>query len=247
MKTVLITGASSGFGKACAEIFAEHGHRLILVARREDRLKKLQSQLKTSTEIHVLDVRDKEKIPTILENKNIDILINNAGLALGLEKTPDCNLENWETMIDTNIKGLIYFTHFVAKKMKEKNSGQIFNIGSVAGNWPYPGGNVYGATKAFVRQFSLNLRADFLGTNIRVTNVEPGMAETEFSLVRFNQNHDAAKKVYEGTKPLTAKDIAEIIFWISQTPEHININTIEVMPTAQAFSPLAIHRNNLFP
>jgi 3-hydroxy acid dehydrogenase/malonic semialdehyde reductase len=248
-KVVLVTGASSGFGESCAQRFARAGYPLILIARRLDRLKKLQKQLGGPQKVHIiqLDVRKKKAVQTALAKipaafSKISILINNAGLALGLEASQQANLQDWETMIDTNIKGLVYFTRMILPGMVERQEGYIINIGSVAGNWPYWGGNVYGATKAFVRHFSLNLRSDLLGTNIRVTNIEPGLAETEFSLVRFKGDGQRAKKAYKGTQPLTAADIAEIVYWVSNLPPHININTLEVMPTAQAWGALEVYR-----
>lgn len=248
-KVVLVTGASSGFGEGCARRFAQADYSLILVARRVDRLQKLQKELGGPAKVHIiqLDVRDRkaveEAISTIPEAfSNISILINNAGLALGLEPAHEAHLDDWETMIDTNIKGLVYFTRFILPGMVKRREGHIINIGSVAASWPYRGGNTYGATKAFVQQFSRNLRCDVLGTNIRVTTIEPGLAETEFSLVRFKGDGERAKNVYRGTQPLTGADIAEIAFWVSQLPPHVNINTVEVMPTAQAWGPLEIYR-----
>jgi 3-hydroxy acid dehydrogenase/malonic semialdehyde reductase len=250
-KIVLITGASSGFGEGCARRFAQAGCSLILIARRLERLQKLQQELSGPQKVHIiqLDVREKKAVQSALTKipaafSKISILINNAGLALGLEASQEANLEDWETMVDTNIKGLVYFTRMILPGMVERQQGCIINIGSVAGNWPYWGGNVYGATKAFVRHFSLNLRSDLLGTNIRVTNIEPGLAETEFSLVRFKGDKKRAKTVYQGTQPLTAEDIAEIVFWVCNLPSHININTLEVMPVAQAWGPLEIHRQS---
>ena len=248
-KIVLITGASAGFGESCARIYAENGFNLVLCARRLDRLKILQDELGGKEKVHIikLDVRDKKAVHSSIESlpvrfKNIDILINNAGLALGLSPAYEADLDDWETMINTNIKGLIYLTRTILPGMVARKQGHIINIGSTAGNWPYPGGNVYGATKSFVKQFSLNIRADLLGTNIRVTNIEPGLAETEFSIVRFKGNKERAAKVYEGAQPLTGEDIAEIALWVSNLPDHVNINSIEVMPTSQAWGPIAIHR-----
>jgi len=248
-KIVLITGASSGFGEGCARRFAQGGYSLILIARRLERLQKLQQQLGGPQKVYIiqLDVRQKKAVETALAKipatfSKISILINNAGLALGLEASQEADLEDWETMIDTNIKGLLYFTRMILPGMVKRQEGHIINIGSVAGNWPYRGGNVYGATKAFVQHFSRNLRSDVLGSNIRVTNIEPGLAETEFSLVRFKGDSKRAKTVYKGTQPLTAADIAEIVFWVCNLPPHININTLEVMPIAQAWGPLEIYR-----
>ena len=173
---------------------------------------------------------------------NIDVLVNNAGLALGLEPADKTNLDDWEQMVDTNIKGLMYYTRTVLPKMKSQQKGYIINIGSIAGNWPYPGGNVYCASKAFVRQFSLALRADLLGSGIRITNIEPGNAETEFSMVRFNNDSSRADGVYQQTAALTAEDIANTILWLINTPDHVNVTTMEIMPTDQATGPLAIYR-----
>jgi len=248
-KTILITGATSGFGKACAQKFADNGWQLILVGRRKERLKEIKKELSEKVNVHTipLDVRIRRDVMTKLssipgELSQIDVLVNNAGLALGLEPAHDADLDNWDQMIDTNNKGLVYVTRAILPGMVERNSGLIVNIGSISGNWPYPGGNVYGATKAFVQQFSRNLRADLLGKNIRVTNIEPGLAETEFSIVRFDGDVEKARKVYQNTKALTAGDIADIIWWLANIPEHVNINNLEVMPTFQAWGPLAVYR-----
>ncbi len=255
--TVLITGASAGFGAACAELYAANGHDLILVARRGERLEEVRDSLAhTGAVIHtqVLDVRDREAVgdfaaalPALLESRGfasatVDILINNAGLALGLNPAPHAHVDDWEVMIDTNIKGLLYFTQAILPLMVARDRGHIVNLGSVAGNWPYVGGNVYGATKAFVKQFTNNLRADLLGKNIRVTNIEPGLAESEFSVVRFKGDRDKADKVYEDTKPLTPADIAGIIYWVTSLPAHVNINRLEVMPVCQAWDSLKVNR-----
>ncbi|HUV78729.1 MAG TPA: SDR family oxidoreductase [Desulfobacterales bacterium] len=248
---ILITGATSGFGEACTRRFAKEGWRLVLVARRNERLKALQQRLGGETSVHIvtLDVRNREAVMNELSNlpekfSDVDVLVNNAGLALGLEAAHEADVSNWDTMVDTNIKGLTYCTRAVLPGMVERNRGHIVNIGSVAGDWPYPGGNVYGATKAFVKQFSLNLRADLFGTPIRITNIEPGLAETEFSVVRFKGDGEKAAKVYEGTQPLTAEDIAEMIYWVASLPAHININRLEVMPVCQTWAPFAIDRDS---
>jgi 3-hydroxy acid dehydrogenase/malonic semialdehyde reductase len=248
--TLLITGATSGFGEACARRFAEDGWGLILVGRRKSRLSALQEKLSGKTSLHILglDVRHQEAVMSGLTQlpekfSKIDVLINNAGLALGLEPAPESDMSDWNTMVDTNIKGLMYCTRAVLPGMVERNRGHIVNIGSVAGDWPYPGGNVYGATKAFVKQFSRNLRADLFGTGIRVTNIEPGLAETEFSVIRFKGDAEKASKVYEGTQPITAEDIAEMIHWVVGLPAHININRLEIMPVCQTWGPFAIHRD----
>lgn len=240
-KTALITGATSGFGEATARALAQEGYKIIALARREDRLKKLADELNMDTHIIACDVRNKEKVFESLQNlpeefRDIEILVNNAGLALGQESVQDANLEDFETMIDTNIKGLIYVTKAILPYMIKRKSGYIFNIGSVAGNWPYPGGNVYGGTKAFVKQFSFNLRNDLKGTNIRVTNIEPGIAKTEFSLVRFKGDESKSEAVYNGTKYLTSEDIARVITDLSNLPKHININSLEIMATTQSWA-----------
>jgi len=246
---ILITGATSGFGEACARRFVKEGWRLVLVARRTERLKALQKILGGETSVHIipLDVRNREAVMNELSHlpenfSDVDVLVNNAGLALGLEAAHKADVSDWDAMVDTNIKGLTYCTRTVLPGMVARNRGHIVNIGSVAGNWPYPGANVYGATKAFVKQFSFNLRADLFGTPIRVTNIEPGMAETEFSVVRFKGDGEKAAKVYEGTQPITAEDIAEMIYWVTSLPAHININRLEVMPVCQTWGPFAMDR-----
>jgi len=252
VQTIFITGASSGFGAACARIFAGSGNRLILTARRVDPLLALQAELAGTSDIHIipLDVSDREAVQGAVESlperfREIDVLINNAGLALGLEPAQRVDLDDWEAMVDTNIKGLMYCTRLILPGMVARNRGHIVNISSTAGEWPYPGGNVYGGTKAFVTQFSRNLRCDLLGTRVRVTCIQPGMAETEFSKVRFKGDADLAAKVYEGTSPLTAADIAETVHWAVSRPPHVNINTLELMSIDQAWGPFAIHREKL--
>ena len=249
LKTILITGATSGFGKACAMKFADNGWKLILTGRRENRLTSLYNELSLKTQVITipLDVQSRkdvfERFQSLPDNFSaVDVLVNNAGLALGLLPAHEADLDDWDTMIDTNTKGLVYCTRAILPMMVKRNAGLIVNIGSIAGNWPYPGGNVYGATKAFVQQFSRNLRADLLGKNIRVTNIEPGIAETEFSIVRFHGDEEKAKKVYQHTKALSSEDIADIIWWLANVPEHVNINQLEVMPTLQAWGPLAVIR-----
>lgn len=248
-KTIFITGASSGFGAACARIFAIKSNRLVLAARRIDQLLALQEELTGTADIHIipLDVRDREAVQGAVELlperfREIDVLINNAGLALGLEPAHQVNLDDWDTMVDTNIKGLMYCTRFVLPGMVARNRGHIVNISSTAGAWPYPGGNVYGGSKAFVTQFSRNLRCDLLGTKVRVSCIQPGMAETEFSQVRFKGDQEKAATVYEGAEALTAEDIAETVQWVVNRPAHVNINTLELMSIDQAWGPFAIHR-----
>lgn len=243
-KTILITGATSGFGKACAEYFAAQGWQLILTGRRRERLEALKDQLGDAVkQVIQLDICDRERVFAQLEDLGpIDVLLNNAGLALGLEPSWAVDIDDWETMVDTNIKGLMYCTRAILPGMVERNCGHIVNIGSTAGSWPYPGGNAYGGTKAFVQQFSRNMRADLLGSKVRVTNLAPGMAESEFSNVRFKGDDAAADQVYEGAEPLVPEDIAEIVFWIVSRPAHVNINAIEVMPVDQSWGPLAVNR-----
>ena len=250
MKTIFITGASSGFGEATARKFSSEGHRLILLARRREKLIDLTHQLGGENKCHLIsaDVRDKEEVENALSGlpedfRSIDVLVNNAGLALGLGPAEDASLKDWEIMVDTNIKGVIYLTKALLPGMIRRGRGQIINIGSVAGSWPYPGGNVYGGTKAFVQQFSRNLRSDLSGKNIRVSLVEPGMSETEFSLIRFEGDQDKAKAVYHSMSPLSAEDIAETVFWICSMPAHVNVNQVELMPIAQAWAPFSVYRD----
>jgi 3-hydroxy acid dehydrogenase / malonic semialdehyde reductase len=251
-KTVVITGASSGFGAACAHAFAKLGWKLVLTARRSELLNRLQQELAPLTAVHVitLDVRDSKAVSDAFsslppEFAEVDLLVNNAGLALGLEPAHKASLEDWDTMVDTNIKGVMYCTRALLPGMVARNRGHVVNIGSVAGSWPYPGGNVYGASKAFVQQFSRNLRADLLGTAVRVSHIAPGMAETEFSKVRFKGDDEKAHQIYAGTEPLLPEDIADIVVWVSSVPGRVNINNVEVMSVNQSWGPLAIHRGKV--
>ena len=245
---VFVTGASAGFGAAIARKFVQAGHRVIATARRQDRLEALAAELGDALLPLELDVRDRaavEALPAALPPgfAAVDVLVNNAGLALGLEPAQRASLDDWQTMIDTNCSGLVQVTRAFLPGMVERNRGHVFNLGSVAGSWPYAGGNVYGATKAFVRQFSLNLRADLAGTALRVTDVEPGLcAGTEFSNVRFHGDDEKAAKVYQDVQALTAEDIADTVHWIATRPAHVNVNTIELMPVAQSFAGLTIQR-----
>jgi NADP-dependent 3-hydroxy acid dehydrogenase YdfG len=250
-KVVLITGASSGFGEATAKKFAKDGCSLILAARRTEKLTALAQELAGQCPVYTasLDVTDAESVDRFFAElptafSDIDVLVNNAGLALGLEPAHLVDIADWETMVNTNITGLLRVTRQVLPTMVAKNTGHIINIGSIAGSWPYPGGNTYGATKSFVQHFSRSLRADLLGKNIRVTNIEPGMADTNFSTVRFKGDDEKAKQVYEGTAPLTADNIADIIHWVNAVPAHVNINTLEVMPVCQAWGAIAVSREN---
>ncbi|WP_137173567.1 SDR family oxidoreductase [Massilia sp. HP4] len=245
---VFITGASAGFGAEMARTFVSHGHRVVLAARRADRIAELAGELGDSALAVTLDVTSRASIEAALaglppEWRSIDVLVNNAGLALNTAPAHEVPLEDWETMIATNCQGLVTMTRSVLPDMVARGTGLVINIGSVAGHYPYPGGNVYGATKAFVEQFTLNLRADLVGTGVRATNIAPGLCGgTEFSNVRFKGDDAAAAKVYENTQPLTAKDIADTAYWIATLPPHVNVNSIELMPTCQGFSPFAVKR-----
>ena len=245
--TVLITGATSGFGAAAARRFAKDGARLVLLGRRADRLEAMKKELGVPALPVALDVRDREAVERAIGSlprdfAAIDVLVNNAGLALGIEPAHKIDLDDWEQMVDTNVKGLMYLTRFVLPGMVERKRGHVINIGSVAARYPYPGGNVYAGTKAFVAQFSIALRADLQGANVRVTDIEPGLCQTEFSLVRFKGDADKAAKPYENTKYLSADDVAECIHWAAALPEHVNVNVLEVMPVTQAFNGFNIHR-----
>ncbi|MDD2054262.1 SDR family NAD(P)-dependent oxidoreductase [Pseudomonas putida] len=250
-KVAFITGATSGFGRATARRFAQAGWSLVLSGRRLERLQALQDELASQVAVHIaaLDVRDAQAVQQMVAAlpegfQRIHSLINNAGLALAPEPAQNVALQDWHTMIDTNITGLVNVTHAVLPKLLETGQGaSIVNIGSVAGEWPYPGGHVYGASKAFVKQFSFNLRCDLIATGVRVTDIAPGMAETEFTLVRTKGNQAASDALYGSTTPLTAEDIAEQIFYVCTLPDHININRLEIMPSRQAWSPFAIDRD----
>jgi len=239
-----VTGASSGLGAAIARRFAAAGARVVACARRADRLAALGPDVVPL----VLDVRDRAAVAAAIDalpasHADIDVLVNNAGLARGLEPAHQADLDDWEQMLDTNCRGLVYCTHAVLPGMVARGRGHVVNIGSTAATYPYPGGNVYGATKAFVRQFSLNLRSDLHGTGVRVTCVEPGMVGgTEFSVVRFDGDAERAARVYAGMVPLTADDVAEAVYWCATQPPHVNVNTIELMPVAQSFAPFQVDR-----
>jgi 3-hydroxy acid dehydrogenase / malonic semialdehyde reductase len=245
--TIFVTGATSGFGAAICHRFHEAGAKVIGTGRRKERLDALKEQLGERCHVVELDVTDRDAVFAVVETlppdfRDLNVCVANAGLALGLELAHEAKISDWEQMIATNINGLVYTVRAALPGMVARGEGHVVLIGSVAGDFPYPGGNVYGATKAFVKQFALNLRADLLGTNVRVTNIEPGLAETEFSLVRFEGDAEKASKPYEGTTPMTAEDIAETIFWSCTLPRHLNINRLPIMPIVQAFSPLAIRR-----
>lgn len=245
---ILVTGATAGFGESITRRFVENGHKVIATGRRQERLQALKEELGDAIYPLQLDVRDRaaidEKLASLpAEWRDIDILVNNAGLALGMEPAHKASVEDWENMIDTNNKGLVYMTRAVLPGMVERNRGHVINLGSTAGSWPYAGGNVYGATKAFVHQFSLNLRTDLNGTAVRVTNIEPGLVGgTEFSNVRFKGDDVKADKTYENTTALSAEDIAEAVWWVATLPKHVNINTLEMMPVSQTYAGLSVHR-----
>jgi serine 3-dehydrogenase len=245
MPIALITGATSGFGEAAARAFVGSGWKVIGTGRRAERIEALAAELGAGFRGLVFDVRDEAARDAALDGlpgdwREIDLLVNNAGLALGLEPAHKALLSNWKTMIDTNVTALVSITHKLLPGLVARK-GAIINLSSVAASYPYPGGNVYAATKAFVRQLSLDLRADLHGTGVRVTSIEPGMAETEFTLVRTG-SQDTSDKLYGGVNPMTAEDIADTILWVATLPPHLNINTIEMMPVNQSWQAFAIHR-----
>jgi len=248
-RTALITGATSGFGEAFARRVLAAGGQVIATGRREERLKAFADEVKTDKLLtRALDLRDGEGIKALVADlpeafAAVDILFNNAGLALGLAKAQEADIADWDAMIETNVLALTRMTRAVLPGMVARNKGDVLNMASVAASYPYPGGNVYGASKAFVRQFSLNLRSDLLGTKVRVTSIEPGMCETEFSVVRFKGDAEAAAKVYQGMTPLSADDIALTLESVLRLPAHINVNSLEVMPVQQAFGPFAVSRD----
>jgi len=246
---VFVTGATSGFGEAITRRFAANGHKVIATGRRKERLRALQLDLGAELIYPLaLDVRDRRAVEAAIRGlpqdwAAVDVLVNNAGLAAGLELAHQANLESWDSMVDTNIKGVLYTTHALLPGMVSRRRGHVVNIGSTAGTYPYQGGNVYGATKAFVRQFSLNLRADLAGTQVRVTDIEPGLVGgSEFSVVRYGGDAERAAKLYERADPLVPDDIAETVYWVATLPGRVNINAIEMMPVSQSFGGLLVHR-----
>lgn len=249
-KNVIITGASAGIGEACAKLFARNGANLILTARRINKLNELADSLRSAYNVKVhtieMDVRNFDEVKKKFENlpaefKTIDVLINNAGKALGVEKIQDGVLSNWEEMLDTNIKGLLYVSKIIIPMLIKQNHGHIINIGSIAGHEVYPGGNVYCASKFAVRAISKGMGIDLSGYNIKVTSIDPGMVETEFSLVRFAGDEEKAKNVYKGVDPLVGDDIADIALFAATRPEHVDLREIVVTPTAQS-STTIVHR-----
>jgi 3-hydroxy acid dehydrogenase/malonic semialdehyde reductase len=246
---IFVTGATAGFGSAIARRFVAEGHRVVIAGRRADRLDALQAELGDAALPLTLDVRERAAVEAAVASlpadfAEIDVLVNNAGLALGLEPAQAADLDDWETMVDTNVKGLMAMTHALLPGMVARGRGHVINLGSTAGEWPYPGGNVYGATKAFVRQFTLNLRADLVGTGVRATDIEPGLCGgTEFSTTRFKGDQAKADAMYANTQSLTAEDIADAVCWVASRPAHVNINILQLMPQTQAFGPLAVKRS----
>jgi 3-hydroxy acid dehydrogenase/malonic semialdehyde reductase len=246
--TVLVTGATSGFGAAICRRFAKEGSKVIATGRRAERLRALKKELGARCATLAFDVRDRRKATAALTSlpkgfTEPNVLVANAGLALGLSDATTVELDDWDTMVDTNIKGLLYTVRAVLPGMVARDEGHVITLGSVAGDFPYPGANVYGGTKAFVKQFALNLRADLLGANVRVTDIAPGLAETEFALVRFKGDRAKAAKPYEGIASLTPDDIAETVFWAATLPRRVNVNRLSLMPVMQAFGPFAFKRS----
>jgi 3-hydroxy acid dehydrogenase / malonic semialdehyde reductase len=243
---VCVTGASAGFGAAVARRFANDGARVVVTGRRTERLERLAHELGSLCLPLTFDIRDRCATEQALgalpkDFANVDVLVNNAGLVIGLDPAQDADLDEWETMVATNISGLLVCTHSLLPGMVKRGRGHIVNIGSIAGHFPYPGGNVYGATKAFVSHFSLGLRADLIGTGVRVSTVEPGLTGgTEFSNVRFRGDDARAQSVYKGTTPLTSEDVADAVHWVATRPAHVNIMSIQMFPECQAFAPLAV-------
>ncbi len=249
-RIALVTGATAGFGAAITHRLVRDGWRVIATGRRTDRLAALAADLGDAVHGHTLDVTDAPSVAALPDAlppawRDIDALINNAGLALGLSPAQEANLSDWDRMVATNITGLIHATRALLPGMVARNRGHVVNLGSIAGTYPYPGGHIYGASKAFVKQFTLNLKADLVGTGVRVTDIEPGLCGgTEFSSVRFGGDQSRADAVYAGTTPLTADDIAEAVAWVLHLPAHVNINRIEMMPTCQASAPLTVKRTS---
>ena len=245
---VFITGASSGFGEATSRRFVEDGAQVIGTGRRRDRLEKLHSELGTTFHPLVFDVGDRAEVERAIASlppglAAVDVLVNNAGGAIGLDPAQQANLDDWDAMLNSNVKGVMYCTRLLLPGMIERGRGDIINIGSTAAEWPYPGGNVYGACKAFVHQFSLNLRSDLLGTPIRVTDIQPGLVGgTEFSAVRFKGDANKAAAVYEGADALTPEDIADAVHWVATRPARVNINSMQIMPVCQAFAAPTVKR-----
>ena len=245
MKTILITGATAGFGEAAARKFVAGGWRAIGTGRRGERLKRLQDELGDAFLPLEIDMRDREAVESLAQLgppwNGIDLLLNNAGLAPPTDPLPDTDWDRIEAVIDTNVTGLVALTRALLPRLVERK-GQIINLSSVAATYPYKGGAVYAGTKAFVRQFSLDLRSDLAGTGVRVTSVEPGMAETEFTIVRTGGDKQASDKLYAGMDPMTADDLADLFWWLANLPPHLNVNTVELMPVSQSFAGFTVNR-----
>lgn len=248
MPTIFITGATAGFGEAAAHRFAREGWKVIITGRRAERLEALKNELAPAP-VHAaaLDVRDREAVDKVVaelpaEFAEVDLLFNNAGLALGMEKTHEAAIEDWRTMVDTNVMGVLNCVQALLPGMVRRKRGHVVTVGSIAGNYPYTTGTVYGASKAFTRQLMLNMKADLLGTGVRVTSLEPGMAETEFSLVRNRGDEAKARASYENVKTLESVDVAECLWWVANLPQHVTVTRLEVWPTDQAFGPFQMHK-----
>jgi len=248
-KIALITGATSGFGTAIARRFVAEGWNVVITGRRKDRLDALADELGGSERVLCLcfDIRDETAMRMALESlppqfRQIDALVNNAGLALGTSPADACGLDEWKTMIDTNVTGLVTITRLMLETLIAQR-GLVVNLASIAASWPYPGGNVYGATKSFVRQFSLGLRSDLSSRGVRVTSIEPGLSESEFTLVRNGGDQAAYDRLYRGSNPLQPEDIAETVYWVASLPPHVNINSVEIMPVSQSWAPFQVHRD----
>lgn len=248
--TAFITGATSGFGLASARRLAQAGWNLVLTGRRKERLSAISEELSNQCQVLTIemDVCDEASVQSAISSleppfKEVKLLLNNAGLALGTEAAQDSDLSDWKRMIDTNISGLVTVTHALLPTLIKQGKGaSIINLGSIAGHWPYPGGNTYCGTKAFVEQFSYSLRCDLAGTNVRVTNLAPGLSESEFTLVRTGGNQQAYDQLYQGANPIQPEDIAETVYWLASLPDHLNINQLEIMPVSQAWSPFSVQR-----
>ena len=247
--TVAVTGASAGFGYEICKVLAANNFQVIAIARREQKLQELAKLYPNNIYPLPLDVTDKAQVDSFKDKlpehlKKIDVLVNNAGLALGVDRAQNCSLEEWNTMIDTNVKGLVAMTHALLPAMIERNCGYIINLGSTAGSWPYVGGNVYGATKAFVEQFSRNLRCDTQGSALKVTVIKPGLcSDTEFSYVRLHQDEQKVKAIYENTQSILPSDIANTVLYLVNMPAHVNVNEIEMMPVCQTYGGLSVTKN----
>jgi len=247
---VFVTGATSGYGRATAQAFIRSGAKVVGTGRRADRLEDLKKEWGENFLPVSFDVSKRAEVESAVAGlpeafRAVDVLVNNAGGAIGLDPAPTADLDDWDAMVDINVKGLMYCTRLFLPGMVERKRGHIINLGSVAGEFPYPGGNVYGAVKAFVHQFSYNLRSDLLGTGVRVTDIQPGMtSDTEFSKVRFKGDEEKAAAVYKGVNALSADDIADAIHWVATRPAHVNVNVVQMMATDQAWGPFAVHRKS---